>query len=82
MRQRQPNLLCIDDDVQSLEIRKIVFEASGYRVLTASSGADGLRLFRSYPVDAVVLDYHMPEMDGGKRLLYPGRKGAGRRLGL
>ena len=66
MRQRQPNLLCIDDDVQSLEIRKIVFEASGYRVLTASSGADGLRLFRSYPVDAVVLDYHMPEMDGGE----------------
>ena len=66
MTQRHPNLLCIDDDDQSLEIRKILFEASGYRVLTARGGADGLRLFRSHPVDAVVLDYQMPEMNGGE----------------
>src|SRR5574340_177112 len=66
MRQRQANLLCIDDDVQCLEIRKILLEISGYRVLTALSGADGLRLFRSQPIDAVVLDYQMPGMNGGE----------------
>lgn len=66
MQARQTNLLCIDDDVQSLEVRKILFEINGYRVLTARGGADGLRLFRSQPVDAVILDYQMPEMDGGE----------------
>ncbi|MGB7171305.1 MAG: response regulator, partial [Acidobacteriaceae bacterium] len=34
-------------------------------VLTAIDGSAGLALFRSKPVDGVVLDYYMPEMDGG-----------------
>ena len=64
MRQRE--ILCIDDDEQSLEIRKILLETCDFRVTTATSAKDGLRYFRTHQVDAVVLDYEMPEMNGGQ----------------
>lgn len=59
-------LLCIDDEATGLKIRKLILESSGFHVLTAESGAAGLSMFRERPVDAVILDYFMPEMDGGQ----------------
>lgn len=59
-------ILCIDDEVLGLQIRKAVLERAGYRVLTALDGQSGISLFLHQPVDAVVLDYYMPGMDGGK----------------
>ena len=44
--------------------RKLLLENSGYEVLEASGGDEGLRLFRSHAVDAVVVDYQMPGMNG------------------
>jgi len=44
--------------------RKMVLEQSGYRVLEASGGDEALKLFRSHNVDAVVLDYQLPGMNG------------------
>ena len=64
MRQRE--ILCIDDDEQSLRVRKILLETFDFRVTTASSAREGLRFFRSHHVDAVVLDYEMPDMNGGE----------------
>jgi CheY-like chemotaxis protein len=63
---RQPEILCIDDDEQSLEIRKILLETCDFRVTTATNPKEGLRYFRAHHVDAVVLDYEMPEMNGGQ----------------
>jgi CheY-like chemotaxis protein len=60
-----PTILCIDDEALGLEIRKAVLERAGYRVLTAVDGSAGLSLFRGNAIDGVVLDYYMPEMDGG-----------------
>jgi len=57
-------LLCIDDDAQGLTVRKLLLEAFGFRVKTASSGREGLKLFRRSKVDAVLLDYEMPQMNG------------------
>lgn len=48
-----------------MQIRKAVLERAGYQVLTAVDGATGLSLFRGNSIDGVVLDYYMPEMDGG-----------------
>ncbi len=42
----------------------MLLEMNGYEVLEASGGDEGLKLFRSHPVDAVVLDYQMPGMNG------------------
>lgn len=60
-----PTILCIDDEALGLEIRKAVLERAGYQVLTAVDGLAGLSLFRGNAIDGVVLDYYMPEMDGG-----------------
>lgn len=59
-------VLCVDDDVVGLGVRKILLERSGYKVLTAEDGHSGLELFAEHPVDAVVLDYAMPGMHGGE----------------
>jgi len=62
--QRRRTILCIDDYETGLVVRKAFLEAKGYRVLAASSGRQGLELLASNPVDGVVVDYKMPEMDG------------------
>ncbi|GGH09544.1 response regulator [Silvibacterium dinghuense] len=59
-----PLILCIDDELIGLRVRKVVLERAGFRVLTASDGPSGLDLFRQNSVDAVVLDYSMPGMNG------------------
>ena len=59
-------VLCIDDEHSGLMIRKALLEACGFTALTASSGREGLAIFKSHRVDAVLVDYSMPEMDGGK----------------
>jgi CheY-like chemotaxis protein len=57
-------LLCIDDDEDVLECEKLFLESFGYTVLTAASGGKGLELASIYPVDVVIVDYFMPEMNG------------------
>jgi CheY-like chemotaxis protein len=57
-------LLCIDDDEDILECEKSFLESFGYTVLTAASGGKGLELASTNPVDLVILDYLMPEMNG------------------
>jgi two-component system alkaline phosphatase synthesis response regulator PhoP len=59
-------ILCVDDEPKGLQVRQMVLESQGYPVLTATSGRQALALFAAHPVAAVVLDYYMPEMDGGQ----------------
>ena len=39
-------------------------QENGYELITATNGHEGLRLFASQPVDAIVLDYHLGLLDG------------------
>lgn len=57
-------LLCIDDNPDLLECEKAFLETFGYTVLTAPSGVKGLELASMHPVDVVIVDYSMPEMNG------------------
>ena len=57
-------ILCIDDDDGMLCYQKALFERRGYKVLTATSARQGLRIAAVCEVTAVVVDYHMPEMNG------------------
>lgn len=59
-----PTILYIDDVLQALALRKSMLESQGYEVLTASDGLRGLEMARSHAIDAVLLDYDMPEMMG------------------
>ncbi len=62
----RPVILCIDDEDLGLEIRKMVLEREGFSVLTARDGPAGISIFETEQVDAVVVDYAMPGMDGGQ----------------
>src|SRR6266571_2140895 len=62
---RKAVILCIDDEVPNVFIRKLVLESEGYSVLVAHSGRDGLTMLKVEEVDVVILDYVMPEMNGG-----------------
>ena len=53
-------LLCIHRDPTELGLLK----EHGYELATATNGSEGLRLFMSRSVDAVVLEYHLGLMDG------------------
>jgi len=60
----KPTILCVDDQWSGLIGRKTLLENNGYQVLEATDGSEGLRLFLSHSLDAVVLDYQMPGMNG------------------
>jgi CheY-like chemotaxis protein len=61
---RRSLVLCVDDEWNGLEGRKMLLEEAGYKVLVATNGVEALQLFASHPVDLVLLDYHMPGMNG------------------
>jgi len=61
---KKPTILYVDDDLSSLSGREALLKMRDYNVLITTSGHQGLALFTSVPVDAVILDYEMPEMNG------------------
>jgi CheY-like chemotaxis protein len=61
-----PMILCIDDELIGLRVRRILLERAGYTVLGALDGTEGIKLFSENPIDAVVLDYAMPGMNGAQ----------------
>jgi CheY-like chemotaxis protein len=64
MESKTATILCIDDEQTALQLRQHLLESAGYRVLAAKSGALGIKSFKSEPVDAVILDYWMADMNG------------------
>ena|ERR1700760_5135162 len=59
-------ILCVDDNEQSLSIRKVMLETRGYRVIACSSGEDALRTFQRGGIDLVLTDLVMPGIDGSE----------------
>jgi response regulator RpfG family c-di-GMP phosphodiesterase len=69
-------ILCIDDEANILSALRRLFRMHGYEVQVAPSGAEGVALMKQGPVDVVISDMRMPEMDGVQvleqaRLLQP-----------
>jgi len=57
-------VLVIDDDESLRRVMEYHLQEEGYRVVTAVDGRAGLERFQAGPVDLVVTDIRMPEMDG------------------
>ena len=57
-------ILCVDDNEQSLSIRKVMLETRGYRVLAYTDSNLALERFAQGGVDLVLTDLKMPEVDG------------------
>jgi len=64
MSRAKATILCIEDHWKGLIARKMLLEKNGYEVLEASAVDEGLKLFLSRNIDAVLLDYQMPGMNG------------------
>jgi two-component system, OmpR family, response regulator CpxR len=67
-RQMKPKrtILCVDDNEQSLSIRKVMLETRGYRVVACSSGEEALKIFQGGGIDLVLTDLVMPGIDGSE----------------
>ena len=57
-------ILCVDDNEQTLSVRKFLLETRGYRVFTAVSGQEAIGVFSSTQIDLVLTDLGLPQMDG------------------
>ncbi|MEP0775442.1 MAG: response regulator [Acidobacteriota bacterium] len=57
-------VLVIDDQRDSREAVTSALEPLGFKVLSASSGAEGLAIATTHQPDVILLDVLMPEMDG------------------
>lgn len=54
----------VDDNRDGIAARRSVLEELGYKVISACSGADAIKLVKEHEFDLVVTDYKMSPMDG------------------
>ncbi|MBJ6725491.1 sigma-54-dependent transcriptional regulator [Geomesophilobacter sediminis] len=59
-----PTILVVDDDSIVLFLVETHLKEGGFTPITASSGAEALKILEQRPVDLVISDLIMPEMDG------------------
>jgi len=59
-------ILVIDDERQLVDIIKMRLEASGYEVITAYDGQEGLEKAKKEGPDLIILDLMLPKIDGFK----------------
>ncbi len=59
----KPSLLIVDDEPGARESLEVILE-DDYRLHSVESGQEALRTIRKVPVDLVLLDVNMPDMDG------------------
>jgi two-component system, cell cycle response regulator DivK len=57
-------ILIVEDNPVNLELVRYLLEKAGHTVLTAENGQQGLQLARQVPLDLIISDLRMPEMDG------------------
>jgi CheY-like chemotaxis protein len=60
----QKTILIIDDQPFFITMQRNMLERQGYRVISASNGADGLVQARKHKPDIILLDVEMPGLDG------------------
>ena len=60
----QKTILCIDDYETAAAGWCLFLQSVGYSVTTAYSAQEGLQLFATRPIDLVMLDYAMPDLNG------------------
>lgn len=57
-------ILVVDDSQSIREAVGFTLQKEGYNVVKAEHGKDALRYFDTEPIDLVITDLHMPEMNG------------------
>jgi DNA-binding NtrC family response regulator len=61
---KQKHLLVVDDNLELARAYLELFQAHGYQVSLASNGVQGLKFILENPVDAILCDLSMPQLEG------------------
>jgi DNA-binding NtrC family response regulator len=59
----KPTILIVDDEPGARQSLEVILE-DDYQVLTGQSGEEAFEILQKEPIDLILLDVHMPEMDG------------------
>ena len=57
-------ILIVDDNAQNISLMKLLLQHAGYTVISASNGADGVKLAKQEHPDLILMDIQMPEVSG------------------
>jgi two-component system, cell cycle response regulator len=58
------SILIVDDDLDYLQTARVLLEREGHTVLVVDNGPGALELLRNEPIDLLLVDYFMPQMNG------------------
>ena len=61
-------ILVVEDNPKNLKLVRDVLQFSGYEVIEATSGEDGVRLAASEQPDLILMDLQLPGIDGAEAL--------------
>ncbi|WP_430468394.1 response regulator [Winogradskyella ouciana] len=60
----KPTILIIEDNEQNMYMLNYLLKNSGYNILQAFNGQDGLQLAHDHHPEIILLDIQLPDMDG------------------
>jgi len=60
----KPRILLVDDEPDAVELVAFNLKAAGYEIMSASDGAEALKMARAFSPNLILLDVMIPELDG------------------
>lgn len=57
-------ILIVEDDPMTAKLAQSILQVKGYEILTAQNGLEALETLKTKIPDLILLDVHMPKMDG------------------
>lgn len=60
----QNTILVVEDNPDFQKLTRHILEQEGYKIFTASDGAQGLKFLEEWVPDMILLDIRLPDMDG------------------
>ncbi len=64
MNESTATILCVDDESLNIQLYQAILGNAGYTVITATNGQQALAIVHQQPIDLVILDLMMPDMNG------------------
>ena len=62
--EKRKHVLVVDDNLELAQTYQELFQQHGYEVSIAANGVQGLKLILANPVDAILCDLSMPQLEG------------------
>ena len=64
MEQQEKKIVYVEDELEMIDLVKLILSRKGYQVIGAGGGREGLDIIREEIPDLVLLDLMMPDIEG------------------